>query len=783
MTEIGTRFFGSFQRSSYAPMKMVGSTKSKYPVRKGLFSRIECDMNRNFSLPLALLAATLSGCHHQVKPDYLISDSDYYSRPHLDELFKAEHQVRKAPPLLGVALAGGGTKAASFSMGVLDGLNEKGMLKDVDIISTVSGGGYTGYWFFSRLTAYEPDIDIQKPVTTEGLNTFFEDCLPEFMVSKANSLQGQKFKIKPLCPSPDKDGPPDYTNYLPPTATEPGNGDIYRYQNYLRGYQDPFTTSRNLWERTSFNYTTTGQDHSFWYALPDNLLLITGSALVNVVPNILFDWGVDVSSSKSTYIDGIARTYGAVPPRCKSGGCPYTKQGRIRLEGDIGIAKAMTFSNLRDAYENRGAPLWVINATAGENRSPWDFGKQLDMNLSVYEITPYGMGSGLYWYDQSLKNITPFTAAMASAAFFDSQQKVVLDPGLRNIAAFGMKASTLSWGYSFRNPHISDQSFNFHMVLPWPFYYAHRFFPSRDQAWIHLSDGGMSENLGAYALIRRGVPSIIISDHAQDRTGSMGDICRLKTQLATLNMALQIPGLDGLAQHCNEGSDAKTGYDIFDWKHPVIFGCIFQSPNGAEEKNNPCQGRPGTWRPGEHGENPYFARVFLIKPALANEELEASIRTLARMCRSHYGKDCQNQLVELCQSQAKGITPNTQTPWTAADTQSCEMLGFLMNNSFGHADAKDGCPFYPQHSTINVTLNSSPMIYGAMRDLASYYTRQIKWFFPEGKEVNVDRFHVGIAYQDKNRTELKEYSHFRWRKLKAGGNSCLDLGRYMDPPG
>jgi hypothetical protein len=91
------------------------------------------------------LAATVSGCKHHVEANYLISDSNYYSRPHLVELFKAEHQVRKAPPLLGVALAGGGTKAASFSMGVLDGLNEKDMLKDVDVISTVSGGGYTGY--------------------------------------------------------------------------------------------------------------------------------------------------------------------------------------------------------------------------------------------------------------------------------------------------------------------------------------------------------------------------------------------------------------------------------------------------------------------------------------------------------------------------------------------------------------------------------------------------------------------------------------------------------------
>ena len=49
---------------------------------------------------------------------------------------------------LGVAISGGGLRSASFSFGVLKTLYDQGVLGDVDIISTVSGGGYTGYELF-----------------------------------------------------------------------------------------------------------------------------------------------------------------------------------------------------------------------------------------------------------------------------------------------------------------------------------------------------------------------------------------------------------------------------------------------------------------------------------------------------------------------------------------------------------------------------------------------------------------------------------------------------------
>jgi len=54
-----------------------------------------------------------------------------------------------APPstnnlLAGLALSGGGIRSATFGLGVIQGLAKHGILRHVDYLSTVSGGGYTG---------------------------------------------------------------------------------------------------------------------------------------------------------------------------------------------------------------------------------------------------------------------------------------------------------------------------------------------------------------------------------------------------------------------------------------------------------------------------------------------------------------------------------------------------------------------------------------------------------------------------------------------------------------
>lgn len=48
---------------------------------------------------------------------------------------------------VGLCFSGGGIRSATFNLGVLQGLREAGLLKFIDYLSTVSGGGYIGSWF------------------------------------------------------------------------------------------------------------------------------------------------------------------------------------------------------------------------------------------------------------------------------------------------------------------------------------------------------------------------------------------------------------------------------------------------------------------------------------------------------------------------------------------------------------------------------------------------------------------------------------------------------------
>jgi hypothetical protein len=50
----------------------------------------------------------------------------------------------KEKSLIGLALSGGGIRSATFSLGVLQALARHDVLKYIDYISTVSGGGYIG---------------------------------------------------------------------------------------------------------------------------------------------------------------------------------------------------------------------------------------------------------------------------------------------------------------------------------------------------------------------------------------------------------------------------------------------------------------------------------------------------------------------------------------------------------------------------------------------------------------------------------------------------------------
>src|ERR1041384_1579764 len=66
---------------------------------------------------------------------------------------RAERYVHDAQPAnvhdtyVGIALSGGGIRSATVSLGLLQGLHDLGVLRTVDYLSTVSGGGFIGGWW------------------------------------------------------------------------------------------------------------------------------------------------------------------------------------------------------------------------------------------------------------------------------------------------------------------------------------------------------------------------------------------------------------------------------------------------------------------------------------------------------------------------------------------------------------------------------------------------------------------------------------------------------------
>jgi Patatin-like phospholipase len=62
--------------------------------------------------------------------------------------------------LFGICISGGGIRSATYGLGVLQGLAEKGLLSLADYISTVSGGGYVGAWL--QGVAYHDPANYQK---------------------------------------------------------------------------------------------------------------------------------------------------------------------------------------------------------------------------------------------------------------------------------------------------------------------------------------------------------------------------------------------------------------------------------------------------------------------------------------------------------------------------------------------------------------------------------------------------------------------------------------------
>lgn len=678
-------------------------------------------IHTHVGLFFAGISLLFTGCSTQPQPN-AISKDNYFAQGIEDRI-----HGKGTAPQLGLALAGGGTKAADFSLGVLQGLTEVGIMDQVDVVSTVSGGGYAALWYFARLLNPKdnPDSHSHQPAGKKFMDKFFGDCIPK----KYHKYLSNSTLRKERCPSSDT----NYEENSPSLYTDP-----FRYQNYLRGYQDLFRYTEPV-----FSYQVTGEDHG--EVNGDLFRLALRSAMtipLSIFSNAIFDWDLPLSASQEQYESGILRTFGAVPQDCSLQPSPCRDKEQLRPTGDTDwVRSGLTFDLLRNEYEQGRIPLWVINTTAGEDRAH-PLSPQKDFHLTSFEFSPYGSGSGLFNYSSDrLDDLTPWEAVVTSAAFIDSQQKV-LGP-VRVVANPLIRVFTFDWGRAIPNPHMPQWQRLSHYILPIPFYSFYGRDGNRPNSFVNirLSDGGQSENLGAFALVQRNMSDLIISDHGEDQQGTMVDVCRLKQLLANptddtdyrkrhgspRKLFVYFPGLSQLDHVCDQDSRMAMRYDIFQWEHPIVLGCIT-----SKIEDTACLGTPDS-------ESDSFRRIYLIKPALPSLQGDLQFgNTLGRAataCAEGAGSDACLAFFttqpDLCTDVEVGapytLTSSKISEWQFETHLSCELLGFLMKNSFVSGKPKQ--KGFPQLSTAALTANSSPWVFGAYRELGRYYARQLGWFW------------------------------------------------------
>ncbi len=105
----------------------------------------------------------------------------------------AEYQKEVLPSpksnLVGLALSGGGIRSASFNLGILQAFQQCGLLRFVDYLSTVSGGGYIGAFFSSRINSLSNDQHLYR---TAEKNHGFEPSPAAKNLLDLGPLQGGK---------------------------------------------------------------------------------------------------------------------------------------------------------------------------------------------------------------------------------------------------------------------------------------------------------------------------------------------------------------------------------------------------------------------------------------------------------------------------------------------------------------------------------------------------------------------------------------------------------------
>jgi hypothetical protein len=550
----------------------------------------------------------------------------------------------RAAPKVGLALAGGGTRAGYFAHGVLQGLNDTGLLDRVDVISSVSGGSYAAYWYFSkRLEAQRLGFSHKQ---------IFDDCLPAWWVDERKAKAGSTGRtLKALMDQALSKGSPRMPACTNTLHWEPG--DPYRWQAHLARWPDMFNRTPGF---VSGN------------AQGAPVLQVAAEApafLVELFARPL----IENSNIPLEYHYGIERVWGLNPQPRVFAGTPVTgDDARTKWAYTNALGKAPSrdmhvdpafggWEALRTQYrKDPTLPLWILNSTQGQKGPTPD-------SRHIYEMTPLSHGATGHRYrieSPELAGVPDLgTATLASAAFADRQ--------------------------GVNNPRFAS-AMGLHKALTWGIDIQDRFSPAPSQR-LHLSDGGGSEDLGLYSLLKRRIPDIIVVDDASDQIGRMDDLCWVRAAVAqdVPGSEMRFPALKNFEavcktwedadQHKNKGKvEKRLVYNTSAWLNPVVKGTV-------------------TW-PDVNGEKIPPTRLWLVKLGWHQQDFR----------RAFNAADC----------------------GSAEHAVNCFLATYYGHNT-ATVNEKDGYMVFPHLSTPGATYNASSYLFWAYRELGRMVSSELSW--------------------------------------------------------
>lgn len=252
---------------------------------------------------------------------------------------------------------------------------------------------------------------------------------------------------------------------------------------------------------------------------------------VNFLFNGIFGWHLNTTPGRAMYEQRLQSMF----------------HSKVSEKREVSPPPTIGFDELGTRVRAKRLPYFVINTTALIEDTSEHLGAPL--YNSIFEFTPLFFGSealGRNRYDGRLP-LFPVSFARAvsiSGAALDGT-KAIAGPTQRTLWSI----LNQDLGYYLNNPAVSRESRSNHRALPFPLYYFHHYPRDLSGTDIYLSDGGHSENLGAYALVRRLCEKIIVIDAEHDPNFEFEAYYLLKRGLRRdMNVDLGVPDIEKVAQ-------------------------------------------------------------------------------------------------------------------------------------------------------------------------------------------------------------------------------------------